>query len=372
MGEIATIATADVLGRLPEVVPWGDGIVADAEIDLLVCCAGFEQRSTAVAQDLQHLKVNAVFVVLYPTNVADNAPAIKVFQNVDSWSGRIELQYGRENFLHTIREELQRWRSANTVRIVVDISGMGSYVLYRVLSAVWEVLPQAKLSVYYAEAADYSPSRKEWDEFFRTVPIAGDILAIAECYEQSHFQTRGVDVIYESDVFPGENIGPLATEIVAVPNFSLERMKSMLAWAESQYNVRTSGIRWFLGQPPDSARNGWRFDALASLYNVRNEGVGVSTLDYREVLHRLDVLWEKLHTERHLVVANLGSKMQHLGCFLFLSMHNECGLLLCEPREFIASRYSTGIGSRWWLDFGRVADLKQVLESRGELRFTWS
>ncbi len=205
---------------------------------------------------------------------------------------------------------------------------------------------------------------EEWDAFFRSVPNPNDNLSMAEFYEQSHFQTRGVEETYESDTFPGVNVGPLATELIAIPSFSRDRMKSLLAFAESRYNVRESSVRWFLGQPPDRHRNGWRFQALANLYNVRHEGIGVSTRDYREVFQRLDLQWEELHTERHLVIASLGSKMQHLGTFLFLAMHRECGLLLCEPREFIAERYSTGIGPRWWLDFGAVSEIGGFGEPR--------
>ena len=220
--------------------------------------------------------------------------------------------------------------------------------------------------------SDYSPTLTEWETFFKGVPSPLDNLSIAEKYEQSHFQSRGVDITYESDVFPGENVGTLATEVVAIPSFSLQRMKSMLCHVESQYSVQDNDVRWFLGQPPDRVRNGWRYDALAALYNVREHGVAVSTRDYKDVLQRLGRRWEEIHTDRHLIIATLGSKMQHLGCFLFLTMHPECGLLMCEPKEFIAERYSAGVGPRWWLELGEVERVKALLTSCGHLRFHWS
>jgi hypothetical protein len=75
--------------------------------------------------------------------------------------------------------------------------------------------------------------------------------------------------------------------------------------------------------------------------------------------------------ERYFGASAMGSKMQHLGAFLFLQMHPECGLLLCEPEKFIASNYSVGVGSKWWIDFGRVSEIDRLLASRGELRFNW-
>ena len=52
-------------------------------------------------------------------------------------------------------------------------------------------------------------------------------------------------------------------------------------------------------------------------------------------------------------------------------MHPESGLLICEPREFIADRYSTGVGLRWWLELGKIESIKELLFARGELRFHW-
>ena len=126
-----------------------------------------------------------------------------------------------------------------------------------------------------------------------------------------------------------------------------------------------------LAQPPDRVKNGWCYDALAVLYNVRNSGEAVSTRDYREVFQRLDALWEELLAERHIVIASLGSKMQHLGTFLFLMMHRECGLVLCEPEEFIAARYTKGVGPKWWIDFGTIKSLRDALASRGDLQYRW-
>jgi hypothetical protein len=257
------------------------------------------------------------------------------------------------------------------LRVVIDVSGMASYVVYRVLSAVWETLPMARLGVYYAEASDYSPTELEWRDFFGSVSEPSNNLVMAEHYEQTHFQSRGVDFTYESDVFPGQNVGPLATEVVAVPSFSLLRMKAMLAYAESNYSVPKGNVRWFLGQPPDRVKNGWRFDALASLYNVRNSGEAVSTRDYREMFQKLDLLWEDPSTERHVVIASQGSKMQHLGAFLFLMMHRECGQIFCEPQEFLANQYTRGIGPKWWVDFGAIESIRKVLASRGDLLYRW-
>jgi hypothetical protein len=241
----------------------------------------------------------------------------------------------------------------------------------RALATIWRSVPQAALSVFYAEANEYHPTLDEWNEFFSNVSDPKDNLIIAEKYEQTYFQSKGVDETFECDVFPGRNIGPLATEVVAVPGFSLHRLKAMLAFAESQYNVSTDEVQWYLGQPPDKGRNGWRYDAMASLYNVENRGVAISTRDYLDIFQKLDARWEKRFGERHLVVASMGSKMQHVGIFLFLQMHQECGLLHCEPESFLTKQYSSGVGTCWWLEFGKVHEMAETLAMRGNLQFVW-
>jgi len=288
-----------------------------------------------------------------------------------AWDQHIEVKYDRGTFVSVLHETFSQWKGGTGLRVVVDLSGMSSYVLYRVLSLIWTELQGAQVAIYYAEGQEYAPTRGDWEMFYKSVPEPHDNLAIAESYEQNHFQSVGIDDTYESDVFPGENIWPPATEIVAIPSFSLQRMKAMLAFAEGHYNVRSADVRWFLGHPPDRVRNGWRMDALAKLYNVGDRAIAVSTRDYRDAFLRLDTIWESGFTERHFVLAPLGSKMQHLGCFLFLKMHSECGLILCEPVQFIAGNYSQGVGPRWWLDIGVIQNLKDLLAEYGELRFHW-
>lgn len=371
MAELVEVTMADILRDLPEAVPWQSSNVADSRIDVLVCCAGFEDRARAILIDSRDMIVKNAVIIVYPTNREDNEAALEDFRKQESFENRIELTYDRRTFLKSVRDVFTEIRDVSAPRIVVDLSGMASYVVYRVLDSCFDLFPEGEVGIYYSEAENYSPSHTEWEKFFQSVSNPDDNLAMAERYEETYFQSVGVDETYESDVAPGLNTDPLVTQLVAIPSFSLQRMKSMLAFAQSHYSVPSGNIRWFLGQPPDRKRNGWRYDAMASLYNVKNDGVAVSTLNYRETLQELDELWQESHTESHTVIANMGSKMQHLGVFLFLRMHPESGLLLCEPESFLASSYSTGCGAKWWLDFGQVGKLNSILKSRGMLRFTW-
>lgn len=367
---IEQIGVGEIIGRLPQLVPWDRSELSCQTIDLLIICAGFEDRAVAIVNAISGVKVLHQVTIHYPTNAEDNARASDAIALISA-SRRSAIVYDKSSFFAEMNRILEEY-SDKEMRIVVDVSAMASYVTSRVLSALWNKCSRASIRMYYAEARDYHPTREDWEVFFAGVERPDDNLCIAERYEDTYFQSREVDDTYECDAFPGSNEGPLATQFIAIPSFSLYRVKSMTTFVSSRYNVAQPDIQWFLGSPPDKERNGWRFDAMAKLYNVRSGGVAVDTRDYRDVLRKLDESWgDALKNERHVVVGGMGSKMQNVGVFLFLMMHPECGLLHCEPREFIAKRYTDGIGPQWCLNLGQIAVIQGLIRSRGQLLFHW-
>lgn len=371
MAEIHEARIIDIVAQMPDLVQWNPETSRGRRISLLVVCAGFEDRAVAIADALIDVIIDHVLIIEYPTNANDNAASSIRLAQIPS--GDVQtITYQRGDFFRTIRDRVSQMNFDSAHDVVVDVSAMASYVLSRTFAALWTVLTASRLRVFYAEAIDYHPTEAAWNDFFHGVTDPNDNLSIAERYEETNFQARGVEYTYECDVFSGWNQGPVATEVVAIPSFSLQRVKSMTAFATSRYNVTPEGIHWFLGSPPDKRRNGWRLDALAKLYNVKSHGTPVDTRDYRDIVRRLDELWDdSVEKERHLVIAGMGSKMQNVGIFLFLQMHQECGLLHCEPKEFIATRYSNGIGPKWEIDFGLTSDIKQLVEKRQSLTFKW-
>lgn len=372
MAEIQEVRIGDIVSELPELVPWDDREVNGSRITLLIVCAGFEDRAVAIADAVKDASIDELLIIEYPTNPEDNADAIATLSSIPAKTVE-RLQYDRREFFHQIQSRVAKMSSVVDVDVIVDVSAMASYVVSRTFAALWGKLPGARLRVFYAEADEYHPTESAWKEFFESVTDPDDNLAIAERYEQTYFQAKGVEETYECDVFSGRNQGPVATELIAIPSFSLQRVKSMTAYAEAHYNVSPQETHWFLGRPPDKRKNGWRFEALGRLYNVKARGTPVDTRDYRDVIRRLDELWsESVEKERHLIVAGMGSKMQNLGVFLFMLMHGECGLLHCEPKEFIANRYTDGVGPRWEIDFGSIDGISNLLSTRQELVFSWA
>ena len=371
MVEIQQIQIADIIARLPQLIPWDDKRVVGGQSTCLVVCAGFEDRATAIVKAVGSTSILHLIVIDYPTNESDNAISSVLFNSISAIKST-RILYNKSTFYQEFCVAIEAHATVDGFKVVVDVSAMASYVTSRVFGAIWRKVANADVTVFYAEAEEYHPTRVEWEEFFKGITDPEENLSIASRYEELYFQSRGVGETYECDVFPGSNPGPLATELIAIPSFSLQRVKSMTTFAESRYNVSPRSIKWFLGSPPDKPKNGWRFDALAKLYNVRTGGFAVDTRDYRDILRRLDEMWlDSLMKERHLVVAGMGSKMQNIGVFLFLLMHRECGLLHSEPKEFLAKRYSNGIGPIWCLEFGMATKIAELLSSRHTLKFHW-
>lgn len=374
MPEIHQRSLQDIIGQLPVMTDLDGGKPPLDRIHLLITAAGFEDRATAICAVASTLEIDNHVVITYPTNRQDNESSREKLIGIPRSEQLHEVAYDRAEFRTRLLSIFEGYAARPGINVVVDVSGLSSYTFFRLMPVCLETLPAARLHIFYAEAEEYFPEQKEWTEFLLSIADPSDSLMIARRYAErpAGFQSRGVEIVFESEAFLGSNQDALPVQIVAFPNFSLERMKSMVSFCENQFNSLGRDTEWFLGQPPDVVKNGWRAEALRKLYLVGEDRLhSVSTLQYRDTLRALDDLWESKCTERHMIITTLGSKMQHFGVLCFLKMHQDVGLVLSEPAEFVAGRFSTGIGRRWWIDCGCASDLVKLLESRGELTFRW-
>lgn len=341
--------------------------------DLFIGAIGFEDRSSicfskwcsAASGRKRH-----ALLVCYPFNAKENELQAERFRESAREAGVDPILIPYENL--TIFGEVLRHVRENTrlEHVMLDISSMASFAFYPVMSAVLEGATGACLSVCYTEAEEYFPSNEEWSQF--QAKAAGlDMLERARLFDESHFQSRGVESVFEALNFTGRNIDNLPSKLIVVPNFSFERVNRMIDHAVSRYHIERGTLEWIIGMPPDQARNGWRYDALWEMYSKPNSKRDASTLNYKEMISTLHDIWWESFQSQSLVIATVGSKAQHLGTLLFLLMHSDVGLVLAEPREFTASRYSAKAGRCWSLDFGKVCGLVSKLKQWNRLSFDW-
>ncbi len=350
----------DILGHLPKRIILDDS----KEVDLLICTLGFEDRTDAIAHSLQmigNLRGKDVILVKYPTNKPDNEKNLDKFQKLcDRADCRLKtFNYHKSTFSVELSGYLQEIKCINK-RVCFDISTCSSYLLYPIMKVLMGL--EIYLRILYCEAENYFPAKDEWLAIKEKADKEGGLFA--EAYEKANFLSKGVDQVYSASLFYEMNPGNLSAAIVAIPNFSGERMKTLLEKDYEVNNTAREDIHWIIGVPPGE-KNKWRRDALIETNRLQNRDdlLYVSTLEYKEIMHVLEELWNRAKYAKYLSIGSLGSKFQHLGTYLFLFIHQDIGLWLVEPKEFIAGRWSSGMGQSHEVDFGSTSELRKLLES---------
>ncbi len=370
--EIHRIDFSDISAELPDLTQFEPS----SDYDLVIATLGFEDRTHHVISQLATIRPissSQLLLIRYPTNRNENDVNLPRFQEAISGTEPLqELIYSKRTFFTDLKDSLTSYIKSGQRKVIVDISTCSSYVFYPMMKVLWDlgdIYADIELTLAYSEAEHYYPAQDEWERV-REIANAEKSLFV-RAFENAAFQSLGVEDIYPSPVFSEMNAGNRPTLLVAVPNFSAMRMNAIIARDNELNKTSDRNIIWLIGEPPGKM-NRWRKDALKDTYNLDNvEGSirYISTLDYKETLTTLEDLWLKYKYDLQMTIGSLGSKMQHVGIFVFLLLHNEIGLWLAEPKEFKASRFSAGWGSSWQLKISPLKSFSDRLKKYGQ--FSW-
>lgn len=366
--EINRFEIGDILGNLPEIEPFN----IDRQVDLFISTLGFEDRTHSIIDKLvatgkMHKK--PILLIEYPTNKEDNMKNYTFFEKAAKAmeSPLISLTYSRKDFTQKLGHQLDKILIKKS-HIVFDISSCSSYVFYPIMKALYNL--DIDLRIVYSEAEKYYPTFEEWNEVNKTAESEKSLFV--ESFENANFQSAGVDDIYAYNIFSEINPGNKPCILIAVPNFSCQRMNAIIARDNELNKTKYEDIMWFIGKPPGE-HNAWRIEAVMKTNNLYNKPTtkitSVSTLHYKEMIKALEDVWSDVKYKYHLTLGTIGSKNQHLGTFFFLALHQDVGLWLAEPKEFRASRFSEGAGTCWQINLGLMTDVRQSLERY--LTFRW-
>ncbi|HEX4638077.1 MAG TPA: hypothetical protein VH170_01175 [Chthoniobacterales bacterium] len=340
---------------------------------LFIAAMGFEDRSPACFESWcaeKSQKKRTAILIEYPFNRTENEVQEARFDEAAAHNGVnvIKLPYDQRSLYGAVIG-LTRTIADKSV-VAVDLSSLASFALFPVLAAVINALPDSLLDICYSEAADYFPKRVEWESFQAKVSEL-DLYERSRLFDEQHFQSSGVEVVFECAPFTGHNPDRLPSSVVLVPNFAFERVNRMIDFTSEKYSVPRDRYDWIIGVPPDRERNGWRHDALWQMFDKPHHKHEASTLQYKEILLVLHNLWSERRFIESLTIATTGSKAQHLGTLLFLMMHQEVSLVLSQPKQFIAEKYSEKTGVQWQVRLGLVRDLLEQLVSWNQIIFSW-
>jgi hypothetical protein len=356
----------DILDVLPDMIPFDSKTASD----FIICTLGFEDRTHKILDELLIYPRNHknLIVVKYPTNQIDNEKnrlfIEKAKLNIENV---FEIEYERSTFFERFVILLSE-AGADNSNVIFDISTCSSYLFYPIFKALIDL--DISLKVCYCEAAMYYPNKEEWEKVEERAKAENSLFI--KSWDEADFQSIGVDDVYYSNLFYDMNPDNKPSKLIAVPNFNSIRMQTIKERDFEINKTDPNSIIWLIGVPPDGL-NDWRTDAMKRtnlLGTVSSKNLQyVSTLVYKETINSLEEIWENNKYSTHISIGSLGSKMQHLGTFLFIYLHPDVGLWLAEPREFKAQTYSEGTGKIYEINFGSMQKLKSKLSSF--MKFEW-
>ena len=357
----------DVLKNFPE----RQDFAFNRACNIFVCSLGFEERTHHLISKLaetQDLTDCTVVIIRYPTNEEENEKNFSVYEGLKEKFKKIEsIQYSKKDFSRNFNSLIKQLvGEGETSEVIFDISTCASYVFYPVMKSQFD--QNLNLTIGYVEAIDYYPKLEEFKETSKKAELEGSFFP--QAFENASFQSHGVDDVYSSSLFAELNPGNTPTLMVAVPNFSPVRMNSIIFKDQEINGTKIEDVCYLLGQPPDS-KNHWRTDAIKIANNLNDSQIfkSISTRSYSDIVSALEEIWVEHQFKYHLSIGNLGSKMQHLGAFLFLMLHPDVSLWLAEPSKFKAMRFSEGVGDSWQVEFGDVQNFAK--EMRSYLTYRW-
>lgn len=363
MRRLHRIELSEVYGRLPEVRPLDTGDASVVDADLFLATLGFEERALSVPRALAEAGVRADHAryFTYATNAPDNrSNETQLVASLGAISDDVEELFaddreGLERFDGLVRD-LGRARGT-APHVVLDISVASNRLILRAMKRLLDA--GARLTVVYAEAASYFPSREQ----FEADPeewTSDERLGLE----------RGVGDLDLGVEYPGHALDPLPDLLLIFPGFSRERAQAVLSAVDPNLLVAPEQrVTWFVGRPHEIG-DAWRLDAMRQVNRLSDSDrqVEVSTFEYREALSVLDGAARLAEQKFRVTLSPMGSKLQALGASLFCFMHPSVRVIFATPVEYNAAQYSEGCRRMWVIDFGPLVEVRALLDSVGKLK----
>ena len=343
-------------------IPVGEG-------DVVIHAPGFEDRTMALAESVQP-GAGARFLLLdyRPENTKNRLDDIRNSLNSrgSSISNSDVLIYDRfdpGDFESRLESKIHE---GPVRRVVVDISTMSKLAILLILNVCRKI--DAKVTLLYAEAKEYGPSRNEFEA--------------AKARNEIHRPTLQIFTGVHS-VVRVMSLGSVAMQ--GQPTAAIVFMSFNDALTQVLLNsVYPSRLFLVNGRPPVHS---WREEATAWIHDqvrhewsednptVKSDSTTVpmpersaSTLDYRETVSLLVNLYWQLSSTHRLLLAPSGSKMQAVGCYLAKALHADIHIEYPSPEGF-QPEYSSGVAMRWQLHLGRLRTLLESISNRERQEF---
>lgn len=364
---VKELELVDILNQLPDITNFEcKKDLSEGVYDVFFCALGFEERCFTIPEQLaetKHFKCKQAIYFEYETNKEDNEVnkprLISAFQNFsDSWNN---IQCDVEDFTKNLRKILsQIVKSQVNPRILFDISVCSSKLLISAIKILFEF--DIYLWIVYSEAETYHPTCEEFEKEPEKWTTEGGF-GVA----------RGVGKIIPSPEYPGsrrEN----PDLIIAFPTFKPERTKSIITYIDESLLIRSDKrIIWMVGDPHmDEENKRKRKLIIREINKIPSElpSYEVSTLNYKKTLEVLEQIYKNKNFGFHINISALGSKMQSLGLALYCYIRPDISIYHAIPKKFNPKQYSEGCKDCWLIDFGKMSEIRDILNRVGTLEIS--
>lgn len=308
----------------------------------LVLCGGFEDRAIGALPSFSEATGDlAVILVRYRPEYPENRD-----QGILEWA---------KNYKRDVRDCIYDRQApagggeavvdllGNAKHVYVDVSGMSRLLIVQIVVAL--VQTGRCFTVIYTEAAEYFPTRTEFD---RELTISTKVRAL-------DFLSSGIFEVAATPELGSVSMLGEATRLIVFPSMEEVQMRNLLQEIQPTYVDVVHGMR------PDSS-NHWRREAVERVNASALEGqTGVSgheasTLDYRETLRVLLRVYEERSMFDRMLVAPTGSKMQAVAVGLVRAALKDLQVVYPTPQVLRAGHYTRGVGRVHQISVPRVLD----------------
>ncbi|MCY4658809.1 MAG: hypothetical protein OXF93_03220 [Acidobacteria bacterium] len=311
-----------------------DSVVLTAD-DTLVVCAGFEDRATAVLEMAVASRGGSfnTCIVEYEPRYRENRR--RAIVGICRDAGLSIEWYTYDRRLPAGMGEAIARGTDGAARVYIDVSAMSRMLIVQILVAMAERDEGiSNVSVLYTEAGTYPPSEPTFMDQERVDSyISSGVWELAAVPELS------------ASIAQAE-----ALRLIVFPSFNPAQLRLLLQELQPTFVDLVNGV-------PPRGENAWRPRAIRQCNAGALKGLRrvsehrASTLDYRETLRLILMLYDQRSVFDKLILSPSGSKMQSVAVGLARSFLSDIQVVYPTPQEFLQPEGHTfGARSVYTLD----------------------
>ena len=296
-------------------------------IDVLIVAGGFEERAFKVLEEATFHPDAHCVIVRYANNVLHNRTRFVGYlteARKKLTEERIHVVTLRDTDVLGFSSEFNKvlaYLPRDARAMAVDISGMPTFLICTVLRILREHRSRERQTILYTAAAEYTPTKVEYDRMFVGTHDEIDLVPRSMVLEM------GENLVI--DAFSGYRSQAGKTCLVVFAGYDAHRTAGVLD------AVNPALLLLLYGKPGNPTLD-WRLELSQRLHKKFERGRRtateiVSTLEVSDPLEVLENYYNFLIDDYDLVLAPISSKMHTVAAYLFWERYGEIQLTFPIP-----------------------------------------